>query len=92
MKKCEFIVMLICSIYNREMYVEIECRMNAIVYTRQLMNTAFKFLQLSLSNKNTELSALSYMQLSVKITKEPWVDLLHRHMSVCSTYKIFAVY
>ena len=73
------------------MYVEIECRINAIVYTRQLMNTAFKFLQLSLSNKNTELSALSYTQLSVKITKEPWADLLHRHMSVYSTDNIFAV-
>ena len=53
------------------MYVEIECRMNAIVYTRQLMNTAFKCLQLSLSNKNSELSAVIYAQLSVKITKEP---------------------
>ena len=33
----------------------------------------------------------SYTQLSAKTTKEPWADLLHRHISVYSTDNIFAV-
>ena len=37
-------------------------------------------------------TALSYIHLSVKSTKEPWADLLHRHLSVYLAQKIFAVY
>ena len=52
------------------------------------MNTAFKFLQLSLSNKNTELFALSYAQSK----RNKWKRVLNRpRLNSAIDFRLLAV-